>query len=346
MSDKTILLAFYGDDFTGSTDALESLARAGVRTVLFIEPPTKKLLEQYPDLDAFGVAGNTRAFSPAAMEKVLLPAFKKMKQSAARHIHYKICSTFDSSPTIGSIGKAIDTGEQVFRNKFVPVLAAAPLLGRYCLFGNLFARMGIGSEGAIYRLDRHPSMSKHPVTPADESDLRLRLKKQTKKKTGLLDITQLSKTKDAIQNEVWRIRKEGAEILLIDAVYQDQLTAIGELMDSWAEGQTLFSVGSSGIESALAQYWNEHGKIEPVKTWSLPGDAGPIMVISGSCSPVTASQIEYAKSNGFEEVILEEKTILKDDKKSIDNAIRNAQVFFQKGIFPKRQQRYCSCQWD
>jgi len=31
-----LLLAYYGDDFTGSTDALEFLSRAGIKTVLFI----------------------------------------------------------------------------------------------------------------------------------------------------------------------------------------------------------------------------------------------------------------------------------------------------------------------
>jgi 3-oxoisoapionate kinase len=84
--------------------------------------------------------------------------------------------------SVGSIGKAIDCGATVFQNKLIPVIGGMPALGRYCLFGNLFARMGIGSNGKIYRLDRHPSMSKHPVTPADESDLRLHLGKQTEKK--------------------------------------------------------------------------------------------------------------------------------------------------------------------
>ena len=37
---SNLLLSFFGDDFTGSTDAMESLARAGIRTMLFTEPPT------------------------------------------------------------------------------------------------------------------------------------------------------------------------------------------------------------------------------------------------------------------------------------------------------------------
>jgi uncharacterized protein YgbK (DUF1537 family) len=190
-NEQNILLAFYGDDFTGSTDALEFISRAGAKTVLFTEPPTTEQLKSFPDLDAYGVAGKTRALNPDEMERILLPAFEQMKEIGARHIHYKVCSTFDSSPAIGSIGKVVDCGAIVFKNKMVPILGGMPSLGRYCLFGNLYARLGIGSDGKIYRLDRHPSMSKHAVTPADESDLRIHIGKQTGKRIGLIDIIQL-----------------------------------------------------------------------------------------------------------------------------------------------------------
>ena len=115
-----LLIAFYGDDFTGSTDALEFLSRAGIKTVLFIEPPTKEQLERYKGLQAIGVAGMTRAMSPQAMEEELEPAFTTLKALNPKHVHYKVCSTFDSSPTIGSIGKAIDVGAKIFESKFTP----------------------------------------------------------------------------------------------------------------------------------------------------------------------------------------------------------------------------------
>jgi 3-oxoisoapionate kinase len=214
-ANKKILLAFYGDDFTGSTDALEFICRAGAKAILFIEPPTVEQLKLYPGLDAYGVAGKTRSLSPVEMEKILLPAFETMKATGAKHVHYKVCSTFDSSATIGSIGKAIDCGAAVFNNKTIPVLGGMPALGRFCVFGNLFAKMGIGSEGKIYRLDRHPSMSKHPVTPADESDLRLHLSKQTAKKIGLIDIIQL-------KQPVAEINSDEA-IVLIDALNETHL---------------------------------------------------------------------------------------------------------------------------
>src|SRR5690242_8347952 len=107
-------LAFYGDDFTGSTDAMEFLTRAGVRTILFTSPPTADQLSRYTGLQAVGVAGMTRSMPPDAMEAELRPAFSALRALGAPHVHYKVCSTFDSSPTVGSIGHAIDVGAEVF----------------------------------------------------------------------------------------------------------------------------------------------------------------------------------------------------------------------------------------
>ena len=112
-----LLLTFYGDDFTGSTDALEQLALAGLRAALFVEPPTPAQLKNYPGLQAVGVAGMTRSLAPAAMERELRPALKKLKALGAPHVHYKVCSTFDSSPTIGSIGRVIDVAARIFTRR-------------------------------------------------------------------------------------------------------------------------------------------------------------------------------------------------------------------------------------
>ena len=306
MAAKTdLLLAYYGDDFTGSTDALEFLSRAGIKTVLFIQPPSRAQLAKYPDLRAIGVAGMTRSMPPAKMEEILVPAFEALNALKVRHVHYKVCSTFDSSPAIGSIGKAIDVGCSVFRSSFVPLLVAAPALGRYCAFGNLFARMGIGSDGQIFRLDRHPSMSKHPVTPADESDLRLHLSKQTYKTIGLLDILQIANGEQQATIKLQNLIDEGNEVVLFDAIYEDQLFTIGQLIDNCADEKTLFSVGSSGIEMALGEYWNAVGTVSPQTNWEPPGKASPLLVLSGSCSPVTAGQIKWAINNGFAEIAID-----------------------------------------
>jgi 3-oxoisoapionate kinase len=302
-TNQNILLAFYGDDLTGSTDALEFISSAGAKAVLFLEVPTQDLLDKFPGLQAFGVAGLTRSLPPEEMEVVLLPAFKRLKETGASHVHYKICSTFDSSPQTGSIGKAIDCGAIIFGNKFIPVLGGMPTLGRYCVFGNLFAKMGIGSNGNIFRLDRHPSMSKHPVTPAYESDLRLHLSSQTTRAIGLIDVIQLDQPLSK-----WAEVGSEDEVVLLDALTESHLDKIGEwLAKHQQEAKQLFSVGSSGIEKALGHYWNNEGLIHETKPWQEFDEVEPLLVLSGSCSPVSRKQISYAVSHGFTALPLEWK---------------------------------------
>lgn len=333
--DNNILLAYYGDDFTGSTDALEFLSRAGAKTVLFIQPPTTEQLTKFTGLQAVGVAGLSRAMAPKEMEQELTPAFTALKELGAKHVHYKVCSTFDSSPTIGSIGKAIEIGAAIFKAPFVPLLVGAPALGRHCVFGNLFARLGIGSAGKIYRLDRHPSMSKHPTTPANESDLRLHLSKQTTKTIGLIDILQVVLPKEEAAELLKELIETGADIVLFDALYQHQMQGIGDLLDAYASKESaLFSAGSSGIEMALGAHWIAQGVLQQRREWEKPGKAEPLLVASGSCSPVTSGQIEWALANGFAEVALDTEKIAEnlDYEFTIEKHVAEAVSLLEKGI--------------
>ena len=134
-----LLIGFYGDDFTGSSAVMESLASCGLRTVLFLAPPTPEQLAQYEELRAVGIAGISRSLPTEEMDAELRPAFTALRDLRVPIVHYKICSTFDSSPKIGSIGKAIEIGRKICKSRYIPVVAGAPYLKRYVLFGNLFA---------------------------------------------------------------------------------------------------------------------------------------------------------------------------------------------------------------
>jgi uncharacterized protein YgbK (DUF1537 family) len=326
---KKLLLTFYGDDFTGSTDALEQLANFGIRAMLFIEPPTRSQLKQFRELQAVGVAGMTRSMTPDAMESELRPAFKKLKALGAPHVHYKVCSTFDSSPNIGSIGRAMDVGMDVFNPPFIPLLVAAPALGRYTVFGIHFARFGIGSNGAIHRIDRHPSISRHPVTPMTEADLRLHLAGQTRKKVALFDISNVALPENAARGALKETLRSKPDVILFDALNAEQLPRIGALIDRYANSQRpLFSVGSSGIEMALGTHWAKPRlsllPAKPVKQ---------LLVGSGSCSPVTGKQIAWALRNGFAEIALDVAALASRRKSSteIKRATTAAANFFRAG---------------
>jgi 3-oxoisoapionate kinase len=296
-----LLLGFYGDDFTGATDAMEALARSGLRTVLFLRWPTPEQLGSYEGLRAVGLAGCSRSLSPEAMDLELGAAFEALRAFDLPIMHYKVCSTFDSSPQIGSIGRALEIGAKMFSTRVVPVVVGASVLGRYCVFGNLFARSGQDSEP--YRLDCHPTMSRHPITPMTESDLRLHLARQTDLKIGLLDILSVV---DAERSgaRYRQLVEAGAQIILIDSLYPSHERVIGRILsDQVRPGATLFVVGSSGVEYSLIAEWQSRGMLLARPSFS----AVPVettFVVSGSCSPVTDRQIAWFVREGAAEISL------------------------------------------
>jgi uncharacterized protein YgbK (DUF1537 family) len=302
-SNRAYELAYYGDDFTGSTDVLDVLARAGIPAVLLLTDPTPELLDRFPEARAVGVAGMSRAKSPEWMDTALPPLFAKLRDLGAPLVHYKVCSTFDSSTTVGSIGRAIDCAGAVFRNRCVPLVVGAPALKRYTVFGNLFATVG----DTTYRIDRHPTMARHPVTPMDEGDLRLHLAKQTGRKIGLVDILAVNGgAGDArLQSEI----AGGAEIVLIDVLDEASSREAGRLIATTAE-PVQFLAGSSGVEHALTAYWQSIGRVTPPRALPPLDAVTALLVVSGSCSPVTSGQIAAARARGFETIALDPHRLL------------------------------------
>lgn len=294
-----LLLTFYGDDFTGSTDAMEALALSGLRTVLFLSTPTKEMLRsKFADLRCVGVAGTSRAMSPGEMDSELKPVLQALWAIGAPLTHYKVCSTFDSSPTIGSIGHVIDMARELFAGgKLISVLAGAPPLRRYTVFGNHFAAAG----DQIYRLDRHPTMSRHPVTPMDEADLRAHLARQTKARIALMSLPDLEGDEARIDRRHAECSRQTPDALLYDVLNDAHLREGGRLI--WREAQRgqHFAVGSSGVEYALTSYWRAGGFIPSERATLAPVEpVKQLLVISGSASPMTAQQIQWASRNGFD----------------------------------------------
>ncbi|MBL28895.1 MAG: Hrp-dependent type III effector protein, partial [Rhodospirillaceae bacterium] len=228
-----LLLAFYGDDFTGSTDSMEALARSGLRTVLFFELPSPELLEtRFPDLRCLGVAGTSRAMAPAEMDAELAPVLRALWETKAPILHYKVCSTFDSAPEVGSIGHVVDMARAMLTGETISVLAGAPPLRRYTVFGNHFAAAG----DRIYRLDRHPTMSCHPVTPMAEADLRVHLAHQTGARIALMDLNDLDGAPAQVGARHAERLRDRPDLLLYDVLDDARLRTAGRLIWEQAAG--------------------------------------------------------------------------------------------------------------
>ncbi len=287
-----LLLSFYGDDFTGSTDVMEAFTAAGVPTVLFLEPPNPQDLSRFSQMRCIGIAGQSRGKTPEWMRANLPEVFSKLRQVGAPIVQYKICSTFDSAPHIGSIGAAIDIGVRTSEAAWSPMVIGAPRLKRYQAFGHLFA----GANGLVHRIDRHPTMAHHPVTPMREADLRLHLSQQTTRPIDLIDLSALAQGQG--QTLLDAAQSPEQPVVMIDVVDDASQIEAGKLV--WENrGQGIFSASSSGLQYALTAYWRSQGWLPEGEGLRACAAAPCIAAVSGSCSPMSATQLEHAQENGF-----------------------------------------------
>ncbi|WP_028548347.1 four-carbon acid sugar kinase family protein [Paenibacillus sp. UNC451MF] len=322
-------ICYYGDDFTGSTDVLEALTTGGLRVILFMNIPELTLWnEKFAEYDGFGVAGVTRTLSTEQLEMTLKPALAELRAFGASITHYKVCSTFDSSPTSGSIGKVIDIAREVFtEQRYTPVLAGSPVLGRYTVFGNHFAAAGDG----IVRLDRHPNLCKHPITPMNEADLRFHLSKQTNQSIGLMNVMDLEQHGSLLEERYAQVLSQNSDILLFDVLTEEHLGKIGGIISRESEAAPLFVVGSSGIEYALVEHWNRKGSMNPDPLSKQAETVEQLLVVSGSCSPVTHEQIEWALRHGYEGIRIPAAYMLDRSSDKITLLLEQAELMLKAG---------------
>ncbi len=312
-------VVYYGDDFTGATDTLGTAARAGLSALLFLKTPDAARLDRAGPLDVLGIAGAARAMTPEEMRDELRPVATLFRSLGARVLHYKTCSTFDSAPHIGSIGAAVRVLRAAVEQPWTAIVGGQPNLGRYCLFGNLFAAAGSGGE--VFRIDRHPTMSRHPVTPMDEADLRLHLAKQGLTDVRSMPFTAASRGSDALATALRQaLHSPPADAVLFDVADATQLRAIGDVLWARAQGATLLAAGPSSVVDALAMAMSSLNGDRVGALTAQTGVApakGPVLVLAGSLSPVTARQVAAAKS--FDIVWLDAQKLAQRDAAAISD---------------------------
>ncbi|SFU72221.1 Uncharacterized conserved protein YgbK, DUF1537 family [Polaromonas sp. YR568] len=287
--DGRLKVAYYGDDFTGATDTLATAARAGLRTLLFLGLPTDAQLQRAGPLDCLGIAGAARAMSPDEMRAELEPVGQLFARLGAPVMHYKTCSTFDSAPHVGSIGAAIRILQPHAGNALVPIVGGQPNLRRYCVFGNLFA----GAGENIHRIDRHPTMSRHPVTPMHEADLRKHLAAQGLAQVAGVDYPSYDQDAEALSRQLDALLARKPDAVLLDVAHTGHLATVGRLIWQRAQTQRLLAVGPSSVVQALAAHWQANAE---ATTTRIAAATGPVLVLAGSLSPMTALQVQAASS--------------------------------------------------
>jgi uncharacterized protein YgbK (DUF1537 family) len=289
-------IAYYGDDFTGATDTLSVAVRGGLRAALFLQTPRASDLAAFGELDCVGMAGEARSWSPQEMDRRLPDIYAALAATGAQAVHYKTCSTFDSAPHVGSIGRAARIGLRALGQPTAYIVGGQPNLGRYCAYANLYARAG--QDGQVYRLDRHPTMRCHPVTPMDEADLRVHLGRQGLERIASFGLDKLAA---AAPGALDAMLEDSPSAVLFDVLDDAHLAAVGRMLwDRIARraGAPALLVGPSGVEQALLAAWPDGMQATAVQC-PAPVSVEQVFIVAGSRSPVTAQQINRARDDGF-----------------------------------------------
>jgi uncharacterized protein YgbK (DUF1537 family) len=278
--------------------------------------------------------------TPSQMDDELPDQLALLNSLQPRFIHYKVCATFDSSPDIGSIGHAADIAFDVIEPSYGVIVQGIPILGRYVVFGNHFTVYG----DQRYRLDRHPVMSRHPITPMGEGDLRVHFASMSNKSVALIDLLHLDESLESLSHRFDRYMEEGNDIVLFDTLNDKNLIEIGQLLHEKSAASRIFAIGSSGFEYAMARYWQAEGLIsEPPQLPSI-GPADKLIVVSGSAAANTAEQINYALAEGFAGIALNTDRLVDEQtarderkrviKQSLEHLGKDRNILFYSTLGP------------
>ena len=271
-----MLLGVIGDDFTGSTDIANTLAKGGMRVTQYVGVPAAAAGS---DVEAGVVSLKTRTVPVRDAVDQSLAAADWLLAQGCGQLFFKYCSTFDSTPQ-GNIGPVTEAlMDRVGENRVV-MCPAFPAAGRTVYQGHLFVFDTLLSESGM----RH-----HPLTPMTDPDLRRWLAKQTSRLVSHLPHRIVAAGAEPIRDE---IASKPPGMLIADAMTDADLRALGQA----CAGRRLLT-GGSGLAIGLPRIHLGKGTRrqpeDPIAT------CGRGAVLSGSCSTATRGQIAAFLNAGY-----------------------------------------------
>lgn len=276
-----MLLGCIGDDFTGSSDLANTLAKQGMKVAQYTGVPEG---DADQGVEAGVVALKSRSIPVADAVAQSLEALDWLKRQGCKQFFFKYCSTFDSTAdgNIGPVAQALAEALDADRVIFCP---AFPSTGRSIYQGHLFVNDGLLSESG---------MENHPLTPMTDPDLRRWLGHQTEFSVGHVPYPVVAKGAIFISDKLMEQQATGNRFIVVDALSDLDLTEIGEAV----KGLPLVT-GGSGVALGLPANF---GIRERPTGWT--GQEGKCVALSGSCSIATRGQVaEHLQHNPGLEIL-------------------------------------------
>ena len=267
-------LGVIADDFTGASDVAGTLVGAGMRVVQTFGIPDPSV--QLHDVDCIVVSLKTRSVPAAEAVKQSLAAAHALKSRGVQQLHFKYCSTVDSTPE-GNIGPVADALPEEFvpAGQITVVAPGTPALRRTVYNGVLFAGTDLLQES---------SMRHHPLTPMTDSSVPRLLQAQTKSLVGQIGYSAIEAGTPAVRSQFQYLSGQGTEYAVVDTLNDRHLAVLGAAVLDHP-----LVTGGSGLVGGLAA---ARGFRFPPESVRAARPTGPAAVVAGSCSEMTSVQID------------------------------------------------------
>ena len=270
-----MLLGCIGDDFTGSSDIANTLAKGGMKVTQYTGIPNAPAEKS---VEAGVVSLKSRTIKVEDAVNQSLKAVEWFLEQGCEQIFFKYCSTFDSTRE-GNIGPVAEALAEFLNEDQVIFCPAFPATGRSIYQGHLFVNDTLLCDSG---------MKDHPLTPMTDSDLRRWLQYQTKWNVKHIAHSVVK----GGENPIELAMAEGRPAFYIaDAIEDDDLVTLGR-----ASKNRKLLTGGSGLALGLPRNFRDSGKIGNTKSeWQKA--SGKAIILSGSCSIATRDQVAAYKAN-------------------------------------------------
>jgi uncharacterized protein YgbK (DUF1537 family) len=306
---KMVVIA---DDLTGANDAGVQFAKQGLTVRVVLGTPVEDRGNHRTDVMVLDT--DSRATQPDKAYESVRNAGQIVKQ--LEEITPLVFKKIDSTLR-GNIGAEIDAAMAVFDVKWAAVVPAFPANGRITVGGwHLLNQVPIAES----------EISRDPRTPVHESVLPDLLAAQSRHKVGHVFLMDVSRGADAVKRRVTELRSEGVKVVSFDASTEAHMHTIATAIQ--ATETTALWVGCAGLAEMIPKVmgWS---RTEPI---SQPGISGPVLVVAGSVSNVTARQIQrFLEQDNVQLVSLRADSLIANEEKELRRCIQETSEGLKAG---------------
>lgn len=304
-------IAVVADDLTGANDtALQFFLRGAKTQVAFGEDIA---IDENLQTEVFAMSTQTRnTDGNTAEEKIKNVSENIIKKNNFEHIYKKIDSVLR-----GNIATEINAMLNSLKMDAAVVFPAFPSEGRTTVGGFQLLK-GIPIQRTEF--------SRDPSFPITESNILNILRNQTDEKNvqqvDIIDLDIVMKGAGPILIKLNELISKGVKLIVADAVSTTDLEQIALAITK--SNYKILPCGSAGAAQALSNIWHptEANQNETIEVPKLPK-----LVVSGSATDLTASQIKRLKdSDEFENIYfipIKPENIFANDVEEISQRILN-----------------------